>query len=132
MNSSLMCLYGEAKPSSLVKAKTAAETHHVCLYGKTKPSSLVKAKTAAKPRHVCLYDEVKPVEQLGIDEAAKRGRRTRNIGAALGERVGNHEVGAQRSKRWRDARLSNLASTMLRNASIGRETSERLLVSVAS
>jgi hypothetical protein len=72
MNSSLMCLYGEAKPSSLVKAKTAAKTRHVCLYG-----------------------EAKPVEQLGIDEAAKRGRRTRNTGAALGERVGNHEVGAQ-------------------------------------
>jgi hypothetical protein len=34
---------------------------------------------------VCLYGEAKPVEQLGIDEAAKRGRRTRNIGAALGE-----------------------------------------------
>ncbi len=85
MNSSLMCLYGEAKPSSLVKAKTTAKTRHVSLYG-----------------------EAKPVEQLGIDEAAKRGRRTRNIGAALGERVGNHEVGVQRNKRWRDARLSNL------------------------
>ena len=85
MNSSLMCLYGEAKPSSLVKAKTAAKTRHVCLYGEAKPSSLVRAKTAAKTRHVCLYGEAKPVEQLGIDEAAKRGRRTRNIGAALGE-----------------------------------------------
>jgi hypothetical protein len=86
MNSSLMCLYGEAKPSSLVKAKTAAKTHHVCL-----------------------YDEAKPAEQLGIDETAKRVRRTRNIGAGLGERVGNHEVGVQRNKRWRESRLSNLA-----------------------
>ncbi len=60
------------------------------------------------------------VEQLGIDDVAntylppqanvaKRVRRTRNIGAALGERVGNHKVGAQRNKRWRDAWLSNLA-----------------------
>ncbi len=83
------------------------------LYGEAKPSSLVKVKTPVKTRHVCLYGEVKPVEQLGIDEDAKRGRRTRNIGAALGERVGNHEVGAQRNKRWRDTRLSNLAWTML-------------------
>jgi hypothetical protein len=88
MNASLMCLYGEAKPSSLVKAKTEAETHHVCLYGKAKPSSLFNVKTAAKTRHACLYGETKPVEQLGIDEAAKRVRRTRNIGAVLGERVG--------------------------------------------
>ncbi len=84
--------------------------------------------------------ERRTVEQLGIDDVAnaylpphadvaKRVRRTRNI--ALGERVGNHEVGAQRNERWRDARLSNLASTMLQNASVGRETSERLLVSVA-
>jgi hypothetical protein len=72
MNSSLMCLNGEAKPSSLLKAKTAAKTHHVCL-----------------------YSETKPVEQLGINEAAKRGRRTRYIGAVLDERAGNHEVGVQ-------------------------------------
>jgi hypothetical protein len=89
----------------------------MCLYGEAKPSSLVKAKTAAKTHHVCLYGEAKPVEQLGINEAAKRGRRMRYIGEALCERAGNHEVGAQRNKRWRDARLSNLASTMLRNAS---------------
>ena len=38
------------------------------------------------------------VEQLGIDNAAKRGRRTRDIAAALGECVGNHEVGAQQNK----------------------------------
>ncbi len=59
------------------------------------------------------------VEQLGIDDVAntylppqanvaQRVRRTRNIGAFLGERVGN-KVGAQRNKRWRDAWLSNLA-----------------------
>ncbi len=60
----------------------------MCLYGEAKPSSLFKAKTAAKTRHACLYGEAKPVEQLGIDEAAKRVRRTRNIGATLGERVG--------------------------------------------
>ena len=69
--------------------------------------------------------ERRTVEQLGIDDVAntylhqaehlpqadvvKRVLRTRNIGAALGERVGNHKVGAQRNKRWRDARLSNLA-----------------------
>ncbi len=66
------------------------------------------------------------VEQLGIDDTylppqadvAKRVYGTRNIGAALGEFVGNHEVGAQRNKRWRDARWSNLAPTMLRNATI--------------
>ncbi len=86
MNSSLMCLYGEAKPSSLVKAKTEAKTHHVCLYG-----------------------EAKPVEQLVINKAAKHGRRTRYIGTTLGERAGNHEVGVQRNKRWRDTRLSDLA-----------------------
>ncbi len=73
-----MCLYDVAKPSSLIKVKTAVKTHHVCLYGEAKPSSLVKAKTAAKTRHVCLYGEAKPVDQLGIDEVAKRGRRTRN------------------------------------------------------
>jgi hypothetical protein len=61
------------------------------------------------------------VEQLGIDDVsnaylphqadvAKHVSRTRNIGVPLGERVGNHEVGAKRNKRWRDARLSNLAS----------------------
>jgi hypothetical protein len=87
MNSSLMCLYGEVKPSSLVKEKTTGKTRHVCLYG-----------------------EAKPVEQLDIDEAVKHGRRTRNIGAALGECVGNHEVGVQRNKRWRTARLINLTS----------------------
>jgi hypothetical protein len=76
MNASLMCLYGEAKPSSLVKAKTTAETHHVCLCGKANPSSFFKAKTSTKTRHACLYGEVKPVEKLGIDEAAKRVRRT--------------------------------------------------------
>ena len=70
--------------------------------------------------------ERRTVEQLGIDDAVKRSRRTRNNGAALGERVGNHEVGAQRNKRWRDAQLSNLAATMLRNAAVGREPSERL------
>jgi hypothetical protein len=85
MNASLMCLYGEAKPSSLIQARTAAKTRHVCLYGEAKPSSLVEAKTAAKTRHACLYGEAKPVEQLSIDEAEKRSRRTRNIGAALGE-----------------------------------------------
>jgi hypothetical protein len=65
-------------------------------------------------------------------DVVKRVRRTRNIGAPLGECVGNQEVDAQRNKRWREARLNNLASTMLQNASVGRETSERLLVSVAS
>ena len=58
----------------------------------------IKAKTAAKTRNVCLYGEAKPVEQLGIDDVAntylppqadvaKVVRRTRNIGAALGECV---------------------------------------------
>ena len=73
MNSSLMCLYGEAKPSSLVKAKTAAKTRHVCLYG-----------------------EAKPV-QLGIDcETAKAAQDT--MEAVLGELACNHEVGGQRKK----------------------------------
>jgi hypothetical protein len=62
MNSSLMWLYGEVKPSSLVKTKTEAKTHHVYLYG-----------------------EAKPVEQLGINEPVKHGRRTWYIGSTLGE-----------------------------------------------
>ncbi len=67
----------------------------MCLYGEAKPSSLVKAKTSAKTRHVCLYGETKPVEQLGMDESVKHGRRTQNIGTTLGERFGNHEVRTQ-------------------------------------
>ncbi len=62
------------------------------------------------------------VDHLGIDDVAntylsphadvvKHVRRTRNIGVTLGESVGKHEVG---------------------NASVGRETSERFLVSVES
>ncbi len=50
-----------------------------------------------------MYGETKPVEQLGINDVAntylppqtdvaKGVRRTRNIGASLGERVGNHKV----------------------------------------
>ena len=38
------------------------------------------------------------VEQLGIDDVVKHGRRTQDIGAPLGECVDNHEVGAQRNK----------------------------------
>ena len=47
---------------------------------------MVKLNPFAMERHT--------VEQLDIDDAVKHGRRTRNIGAALGECVGNHEVGA--------------------------------------
>ena len=65
-------------------------------------------KTTSKTRHVYLYGEAKTFEQLGIDDVAntylspqadvaKRVRRTRNIGSVLGERVGNHKVGAQRN-----------------------------------
>ena len=42
-----------------------------------------------------VHVERRTVEQLGIysiDDAVKRGRKTRNIGAALGDRVGNHEL----------------------------------------
>ena len=75
--------YGEAK-YPILGSTTSMDTL-MCLYGETKPLSLVKAKPAAKTRHVCLYGEAKPVEQHGIDDVAKRVRRTRNIGEALGE-----------------------------------------------
>ncbi len=89
-----VCLYDEPKPLSnlastnlyevISASSTPMNSVLTWLYGDTKPSSLVKEKTTAKTCHVCLYGEAKPVEELGI-EAAKRGRRTRNIGAALGE-----------------------------------------------